>query len=95
MLYGRHCKQFGIQKRDVLQLCKFSVRLTKSLMFANKPAQCGRPLKRRSIEEAPNRRQSKAAAVPTPGHDVRFDSVVHWPVVVDSKDYCRLYQAYV
>ena len=43
ILYWRQFKQLGIQKRDVLQLCQFSVRLAKSLMFVNKPAPRGRP----------------------------------------------------
>ena len=59
-------------------------------MFANKPAPHGRPSKRRSTKEAPNRRQSKTAAVPTLGHDIRYDGVAHWPETVGKKDHCRV-----
>ena len=72
----------------------FNVQLAKSSKFANKSAPRGRPSEHRITEEAPNRRQSKAAAVPTPGHDVRYDSVADWPEAVDKKDRCRLCQAF-
>ena len=85
ILYRRHCKKLGNKKLDVLQLRGFSVQLANSLIFANQPAQPGRPWKHRSIEEAPNRRKSKAVAGPTPGNDVWYDGVAYWPERVDKK----------
>ena len=54
-------------------------------MFANKPAPRGQPSNHRSIEAAPNYRQSKADAVPTLGHDVQHDGMAHWLEAVDKK----------
>ena len=68
-----------------MQLCEFSDQLGKSLMFANKPAPRGQPSNHRSIEAAPNYRQSKADAVPTLGHDVQHDGMAHWLEAVDKK----------
>lgn len=101
LLYRRHCDQNAIPKKSRMTLLKFTTILAESLMNTNVPAKTtpnrGRPSKRPMQDKTPeqgNKKGGRAAVVPTPCSDVRYDGIGHLPNAVKEKKRCRLCQAY-
>ena len=95
-MHRRDYSQFALPSNKILILCQFAKELGKVLMHANKaptPNQRGRASKRQS-SSGTNPQSSIGAHVPTPGNDIWYDNIGHWPEAVDKKERCSNCQEY-
>lgn len=91
LLYRRDCSQFKLQKREIMSLLQFRVKMAEALLKPVVPKcsiQRGRPSLRLQSKENTPSKHPRAAPIQPPSASTRLDGFNHWPMAT-SKGRCR------